>query len=283
MQHWSGLGYYARARNLHKAARQMMEIHAGHFPENIDEVLALPGVGRSTAGAILAQACGQRHAILDGNVKRVLTRLYAIEGWPGQKSVENQLWTLSENITPHEHLANYTQAIMDFGATLCRRSQPRCGDCPISLDCIAFQQGQPQRYPTPKPRKTLPVKTTRMLLLGNEQGEVLLLKRPPTGIWGSLWSLPECGHDADIADFCREKLGIEAKILKTGDMLRHTFSHYHLDITPISAHAQPVDQAVMASEERVWYNNRQPDTRGLPTPVKRLLEQKQNTNNPEQE
>ncbi len=279
MQHWSGLGYYARARNLHKAARQVIDTHAGQFPEKFDDALALPGIGRSTAGAILAQAGGQRHAILDGNVKRVLTRLYAIEGWPGQKAVENQLWTLSERLTPDTQLADYTQAIMDFGATLCRRSQPRCDDCPVSNFCLAFQQGQPQRYPTPKPRKTLPVKTTRMLLLHNKQGKVLLLKRPPSGIWGSLWSLPECNHDANIAGFCREQLGIKVENLETDEPLRHSFSHYHLDITPIHAQAQLVNNAVMASDERVWYNSRQTDTLGLPAPVKRLLEHTPNRSN----
>ncbi|VAX13544.1 A/G-specific adenine glycosylase [hydrothermal vent metagenome] len=281
MQHWSGLGYYARARNLHKAARQIIEQHAGIFPENLDEVLALPGIGRSTAAAILAQACGQRHAILDGNVKRVLTRLYAIEGWPGQKAVADQLWILSENITPRQRLVDYTQTIMDFGAILCRRSQPRCGHCPISDHCQAFRLGQPQCYPSSKPRKTLPVKTTRMLLLRNKQGHVLLLKRPPSGIWGSLWSLPECDHDLDITAFCREQLGIKASHMKTGNVLRHSFSHFHLDITPVTAHASPSAHAVMAPDERVWYNSRQPDSRGLPAPVKRLLEQQ--TSNPEQE
>ncbi len=279
MQHWSGLGYYARARNLHKAAQHILEKHAGVFPENIDEVLALPGIGRSTAAAILAQACGQSHAILDGNVKRVLTRLYAIEGWPGQKTIENQLWNLSKDITPQQRLADYTQAIMDFGATLCRRSQPRCGNCPISSNCQAFQQGQPQHYPSPKPRKILPIKTTRMLLLGNEQGDILLLKRPPSGIWGSLWSLPECAHDVDIIDFCHKQLGIEIKNMKTHQVLRHSFSHFHLDITPVSAHAHAIDQAVMVSDERVWYNSRQSDNHGLPAPVKRLLEHTLDKNN----
>ena len=283
MQHWSGLGYYARARNLHKAARHILENHTGIFPENIDEVLALPGIGRSTAAAILAQACEQRHAILDGNVKRVLTRLYAIEGWPGQKTIENQLWLLSENLTPQQRLVDYTQAIMDFGATLCRRSQPRCEHCPISDHCQAFQQDQTQFYPSPKPRKTLPVKATRMLLLRNKQGHILLLKRPPSGIWGSLWSLPECAHDVDIAGFCRKQLGIEAKNMQVGQILRHSFSHFHLDITPISAHVRTTEHSVMASDERVWYNSRQPDNHGLPAPIKRLLQQTAGKNNPEQE
>jgi len=281
MQHWSGLGYYARARNLHKAAQQIMANHAGQFPEQFDDALALPGIGRSTAAAILAQAYGQRHAILDGNVKRVLTRLYGIEGWPGQKAVENQLWLLSENLTPQARLADYTQAIMDFGATLCRRGQPRCPECPISHNCVALQQDQPQHYPTPKPRKSLPVRATRMLLLSNPQDEVLLIKRPPSGIWGSLWSLPECTHETDIAAFCREQLGIKIENLKTGEQLRHTFSHYHLDISPVYAHAQPIDNAVMASDERVWYNSRHAKSLGLPAPVKRLLEPRPDT--PEQE
>ena len=280
LQHWSGLGYYARARNLHAAARRIVAQHGGVFPEQFEALLALPGIGRSTAGAILAQACGQRHAILDGNVKRLLARLHAIDGWPGQKAVADRLWALSEECLPRQRLADYTQAIMDFGATCCRRSRPRCDDCPFAGRCAARAQGDPAAYPGRRPRKTLPVKRVRMLLLRNRQQQILLLKRPPSGIWGGLWSLPECGHDEDIAGFCRERLGIEIENPQTGEILRHTFSHFHLDITPVHARARAADGGVMESGQRVWYNSRQPDARGLPAPVKRLLNP---TEDPEQE
>ena len=168
---WTGLGYYARARNLHKTAQVIRDDYKDQFPDKFDSVLALPGIGPSTAGAILAQALGQRHVILDGNVKRVLTRLYAIEGWPGKKSVENQLWELAASLTPEQHLTDYTQAIMDLGATACAR-KPDCPACPVTDLCSAHQQGNVTNYPTPKKCKTLPIKATQMLLLKNEAVEI---------------------------------------------------------------------------------------------------------------
>lgn len=268
---WTGLGYYARARNLHKAAQIISADYNGQFPTNFDSVLELPGIGRSTAGAILAQALGQRHSILDGNVKRVLTRLHAIEGWPGQKVVENQLWELAEMYTPYERLADYTQAIMDLGATLCSR-KPDCDHCPFQADCQACQQGTPTDYPTRKPRKTLPVRSTHMLLLENEHGQVLLQQRPPTGIWGSLWSLPECPVQTDISNWCQDQFGLLVGQIRPGEVLRHTFSHFHLDIHPVHASLKDHTACVMEPNSTVWYNSAQPDARGLPTPVKRLLE-----------
>lgn len=172
LAHWSGLGYYSRARNLHRAAQQIRDRHGGVFPEDMDAIAALPGIGRSTAGAILAQALGQRHAILDGNVKRVLTRHRAIAGWPGQSAVERRLWEIAEAETPHARVADYTQAIMDLGAMVCTRARPRCGACPVADDCAARAAGTVSRYPAPKPRKTLPVRQTRMLLVTNGEGEV---------------------------------------------------------------------------------------------------------------
>lgn len=268
---WTGLGYYARGRNLHKSAQIISTDYAGQFPTNFDCVIELPGIGRSTAGAILAQALGQRHPILDGNVKRVLTRLHAVEGWPGQKNVENQLWVLAEKYTPHARLADYTQAIMDLGATLCTR-KPYCDNCPFQVDCQAYQLGTPTAFPTSKPRKTLPVRSTHMLLLENEHGQVLLQQRPPTGIWGSLWSLPECPVETDISDWCRDQLGLVVEQVQAGKLLRHTFSHFHLDIHPVHASLKDHTDSVMEPNSTVWYNSAQPDARGLPTPVKRLLE-----------
>jgi A/G-specific adenine glycosylase len=272
---WTGLGYYARARNLHKAAQQIREQHQGQFPEDYDAVLALPGIGRSTAGAILAQALDQRHAILDGNVKRVLARYHAITGWPGTRVVENQLWDLAEAATPQQRLADYTQAIMDLGATVCGR-KPDCAICPLMESCQAYAEGNPHSYPTPRPRKTLPVRETRMLILRNARGQLLLEQRPPAGIWGGLWSLPECPLDMDPTEFCQANLGLELHQAEDGPRLRHTFSHFHLDITTLLARVSPLNQAIMEGRAQVWYNSRRPDARGLPAPVKNLLEELDN-------
>ena len=268
---WTGLGYYARARNLHKAAQQIRDQHQGEFPQDFDTVLSLPGIGRSTAGAILAQALDQRHAILDGNVRRVLTRYHAIGGWPGAKAVENRLWKLAEAATPQQRLADYTQAIMDLGAMVCGR-HPNCPACPLNVSCQARIEGDPRSYPTARPRRTLPVRETRMLILRNSEGLLLLEQRPPAGIWGGLWSLPECPADTNPTEFCQTSLGLMLNDAKAGPRLRHTFSHFHLDITTLLARVSPVNIAVMEDRPQVWYNSRRPDVRGLPAPVKTLLE-----------
>lgn len=271
---WTGLGYYARARNLHKAAQIIRDDYANQFPEDFELVLALPGIGRSTAGAILAQALGQRHVILDGNVKRVLTRVYAIEGWPGKKDIENQLWALAESLTPDQQLTDYTQAIMDLGATACAR-KPNCPACPVIDLCVAHQQDNVTNYPTPKKRKALPVKTTHMLVLQNKAGEVLLQQRPPSGIWGGLWSLPEYSEDNtdNIQQWCEQQLGLRIDSIESQPLFRHTFSHFHLDITPIACQVKSPANHVMEATNRVWYNTQQPESLGLPAPVLKILNQ----------
>lgn len=270
---WTGLGYYARARNLHKAALKIMAEHGGVFPDDFTEVLALPGIGRSTAGAILAQSLGQRHAILDGNVKRVLCRLHAIDGWPGHKPVEEQLWQLAEAYTPTTRPADYTQAVMDLGATVCRRGRPLCDSCPVQAMCLAHKQNNVGAYPTPKPKKTLPVRQTRMLMLQDPRGQILLQQRPPSGIWGGLWSFPECPPDTDISEWCREAFGMVIDTLRPEEVLRHTFSHFHLDIQPVRARLKAHTDHIMEAPATLWYNTRQPDALGLPAPVKQLLSQ----------
>lgn len=269
---WTGLGYYARARNLHKAAVQIRDDHQGQFPDQFDAVLALPGIGRSTAGAILAQSLGQRHPILDGNVKRVLTRLHAIEGWPGKKDIENRLWDLAEAYTPDSRLADYTQAIMDLGATLCTRSKPACSTCPLNEECQAWQQNTVKLFPSPKSKKPLPIKQTRMLLVQDNRGQIFLQQRPPSGIWGGLWSFPECPLETDIASWSEQQLGLCLTAIKQQAVLRHTFSHFHLDIHPIHARLKDHTDRVMEDADSVWYNTRQPDALGLPGPVKQMLE-----------
>lgn len=272
---WTGLGYYARARNLHRAAGVIMAQHGGEFPQHIEAVQALPGIGRSTAAAILALAGQQRHAILDGNVKRVLARFHAVDGWPGQAAVEQTLWGWAEGHTatvPAQRVAHYTQAMMDLGATLCTRANPACGRCPLHADCAAHQQGRVGDFPTPKPRKTLPVRAATLLMLHDANHHVLLVQRPPTGIWGGLWSFPECPVDHNIQDWCEQKMRCRIDSMEAWPVLRHTFSHFHLDITPLHARVRRIP-AVMDAGNSVWYNPSSPPALGLAAPVQRLLRQ----------
>ena len=250
--HWAGLGYYSRARNLHKAALIITEQHQGQFPQQYEAVLALPGIGPSTAGAILAQALGQRHAILDGNVKRVLARYQAIEGWPGSASVEKQLWQWAENYTPEQNVACYTQAIMDLGAMLCKRSSPRCEDCPLTQTCQAYQTGCVSELPTKKPKKSIPVREKRFLIIRNEKGDYLMQKRPPSGIWGGLWSLPELAMEQVVNEAVQQNWQLTVSHYRDLPVFRHTFSHFHLDITPCEVMVEPMIQAVADDESYQW-------------------------------
>ena len=269
---WSGLGYYARARNLHKAAQIIVTDHRGRFPQAFDDVLALPGIGRSTAGAILALSGGRRFPILDGNVKRVLARLHAVEGWPGRREVEKRLWQLADVHTPETDVAVYTQAIMDLGATVCTRSQPRCGACPLHDGCAARSAGTQSRYPGKRPPRKRPTRTLRMVLAMAPGGEVLLERRPPSGIWGGLWSPPELADEDDVHGWCRAVFGDAVSRIEEGALMRHAFTHFELEITPLIVRlaAMPVAQCV-EDGERVWYNRRAPARLGLAAPVERLL------------
>ncbi len=276
LHHWSGLGYYARARNLHQAAIQIRDTYAGHFPEQIDAVMQLPGIGRSTAGAILSLACGQRYPILDGNVKRVLARFHAVPGWPGRRMVLDRLWALAEAATPQCRVAAYNQAMMDLGATLCRRGAPDCTSCPLQMGCQACQQGRQRDFPAPRPRRELPVRSVRMLLLTGPDQSVYLEKRPAAGIWGGLWSFPEFGSEAALIAWCDQKNIAIARELAVWPPLRHTFSHFHLDITPCRLPLQNPVFSVMEGEGAVWYKSGQSNSLGVAAPVQRLLVQLQN-------
>ena len=273
MAHWSGLGYYARARNLHKAAQQIMDCHGGVFPREIEEVVALPGIGRSTAGAILAFCFNQRHPILDGNVKRVLARYFAIAGYPGTSAVSKQLWSLADELTPANRVADYTQAIMDLGATLCTRSKPGCAACPQSTECLALDQGTPTAYPTPKPKKIRPERSTTMGLFVDAGGQVLLEKRPPTGIWGGLWSLPEAPDAAGLTELARG-LGLVAQSRSTElQRLQHGFTHFILHIDPVVIQVSDPQPAVSESDTLIWIDPSAHEDLGLPKPVTTLLTQ----------
>jgi len=268
---WSGLGYYARARNLHTAAQRIVSEHGGVMPMDRAAVEALPGIGRSTADAVLSLAYGQRHAILDGNVKRVLARYHGVPGWPGQTAVANRLWAHSEAHTPQARAAAYNQAMMDLGATLCTRRQPACGECPLAADCVAHQEGSPEAYPAGRPKKGKPVRATAMLLL-IEAGRVLLVRRPPAGIWGGLWCPPECDPAADPQAHTRDVLGLRIDPPRIWSPMRHSFSHFHLDIHPWQAAIRGRAAAgVMQSDAAVWYTLGQQSRGGLAATVSRLL------------
>ena len=273
---WTGLGYYARGRNLHKAAQKIRDEHGGEFPTELEQVIALPGIGRSTAGAILSLSLNQHHAILDGNVKRVLARYHAIQGWPGTPAIEKQLWQLAEQHTPDKNTAAYTQAIMDLGATVCRRSKPLCPLCPQNKGCAALAQNRQNQLPSPRPKKKLPTRTATMLMLDNGKGKMLLQQRPPTGIWGGLWSFPELEHeqsdDAVIQQWCLDRLGHEVEIHERWPALRHTFSHFHLEILPVYLRSQ-TQQNKIADNNSTWFSPATPANIGLAAPVKTLLEQ----------
>jgi len=270
LHHWSGLGYYARARNLHRAAQSIVTVHGGDFPQQLDAVLSLPGIGRSTAGAILALSRGERHAILDGNVKRVLTRHFAIAGWPEAIAVQTKLWTLADSLTPVNAAARYTQAIMDLGATVCTRSHPQCGRCPVAATCAAHRQGRTHELPTRRSRRTLPERAARFLLL-HTGTQWLLERRPPCGIWGGLWSFPELAADDDPTTWCA------AHDLQLSDMpvalesVVHTFTHFRLTITPLRAAVRTAGTTCMDSDRWLWYNSAAPARVGLATPVANLL------------
>ncbi len=268
---WTGLGYYARARNLHRCAQIIASDYAGAFPSSVDELAELPGIGRSTAGAIVSIAFGRRAAILDGNVKRVLARYHAVEGWPGQTETLNRLWDIAETYTPKSRANHYTQAMMDMGATLCTRSKPHCEQCPVQQGCIAQAQGNPQDYPGKKPKKVLPEKSVQLLMLRDPAGDILLEQRPAQGIWGGLWSFPELALEQDVEAHVEQRFGKLAS-RETWDSYRHTFSHYHLDITPVLAQLNRVHKAV-AQPGYHWYNPHNPDALGLAAPVKKLLQQ----------
>ena len=267
---WTGLGYYSRARNLHKAARLVVSQHGGEFPRSVEGLCALPGIGRSTAGAVASLSMGIRAPILDGNVKRVLTRFEAVDGWPGEKAVHDRLWRMAESLTPQNRVAHYTQAMMDLGATLCTRSNPSCLLCPLREGCKARALGEPKRFPASRPRKVLPVRSCVMPLLINEEGAVWLQRRPSSGLWGGLWCPPQLDAEDELADLLG-RLQMAAHEREALAPLRHTFSHFHLDIQPLLLRVSV--RPAVAESGQVWYNLRHPESLGLAAPVKKLLRQ----------
>ncbi|MBC9252553.1 A/G-specific adenine glycosylase [Pseudomonas alcaligenes] len=266
---WTGLGYYTRARNLQKTAQIVMREHGGEFPRDVEALTALPGIGRSTAGAIASLSMGLRAPILDGNVKRVLARYVAQEGYPGEPKVAKQLWAVAERFLPDERVNHYTQAMMDLGATLCTRSKPSCLICPLQSGCQAHLLGLEIRYPIAKPRKELPQKRTLMPILANRDGAILLYRRPSSGLWGGLWSLPEL-DDLDALAPLASQHALQLGSRRELDGLTHTFSHFQLAIEPWLVHVEQAAPGV-AEGDWLWYNLATPPRLGLAAPVKKLL------------
>lgn len=270
---WSGLGYYSRARNLHAAARKIAHEHDGLFPDTAAELVKLPGIGRSTAAAIATLAFGERAAILDGNVKRVLARHGGIAGWPGERSVETQLWHIADARLPAQTIGTYTQGMMDLGATICTRSKPRCGDCPVRADCVALAQDRVADYPAARPRRTLPDKQTQLLLC--RHGDQLLLeKRPARGIWGGLWSLPELDASHNAAEHSLQTWGRTPARLTRLPLLTHSFTHFRLHIQPVQLDF--ASRPALAHGQR-WHSLDEALNAALPAPVRTLLQTHFNT------
>lgn len=270
---WTGLGYYARARNLHQSAKQIVTQYGSQFPDTFEQLQSLPGIGRSTANAILAIAYEKKAAILDGNVKRVLTRLHAIFGVPTQTKITQQLWKIAEKQTPQKRTADYTQAIMDLGATICTRTKPLCRICPVAKICQAHLQNKQEEFPTPKPRKKIPVRAVNLLIFHDKKrNQVLLEKRPPVGIWGGLWSFPECSIETDVKRWCEDILNLNVLTMKSLPVFKHVFTHFQLNITPIYVDKYEYKNRVRDSAQYIWYTLDKPSARGLAAPVKRLLQ-----------
>ena len=274
MRLWSGLGYYARARNLHRAAKDILVLHGGQLPETLAELIALPGIGRSTAGAILALARGQRHPILDGNVKRVLARVFLVEEPPDSTAGLKKLWTLAEACTPPSRVAEYTQAIMDLGATVCVRSNPACGRCPLAPGCRAFAAGRAQELPVARHRAPRRLRSTHMIFV-LERGRVLLERRPSRGIWGGLWAPPEFPDEKSARAWLAAGYGASAQRPEQLPSVRHAFTHFDLDIEPwvieVSGRGGRVGDG-----DAGWHELASVPAVGLPAPVARLLEEIRN-------
>ena len=271
---WSGLGYYARARHLHRAARQIRDSFDGAFPTRFDDVAALPGIGRSTAGAILALSRGERHAILDGNVRRVLARYFGVDGDPTRRRTQETLWEHAERCTPREDVATYTQAIMDLGATLCTRHQPRCGVCPLAHDCHARLHGRQHELPAPRPVRRRDRRQSFMLLAVSASGDVLLERRAPSGIWGGLWCPPQFQSRDAAERFADRVSGTPSRQLTPLAPLSHTFTHFDLTLMPLHLRCGSASGVEPELPDGLhWHTLRDVTAVGLPAPVKRLLQQ----------
>ncbi|MBI1174874.1 MAG: A/G-specific adenine glycosylase [Sideroxydans sp.] len=271
LAHWSGLGYYARGRNLHRAAQLIMKKHGGEFPLEFEQIVALPGIGRSTAAAICALARHERRAILDGNVKRVLARHRGIAGWTGDRRVETQLWQQAEALLPPHEVATYIQGLMDLGATVCSRSRPKCAACPVQDDCVALDSERTAELPTPRPKKSLPEKHSTFVLL-RHGNDILLEKRAASGIWGGLWCPPQFDDASSALAYCQQHFALRDTLPLPA--FAHTFSHFRLHISPLLLNVERKPQ-LAAQPGRLWMELADALNAAIPAPVRMLLEELQ--------
>jgi A/G-specific adenine glycosylase len=269
LEHWSGLGYYRRAHHLHAAAKAVVARHGGAFPRDAQVIATLPGVGRSTAAAIAVFAYGARAAILDGNVKRVLARHRGIEGFPGAAGVEGEMWRAAESLLPDADIEIYTQALMDLGATLCTRAAPRCAECPLASDCVARRDGRTAALPSPRPKKAVPQRALRLLVI-ERAGTLLLEKRPAAGIWAGLWSLPELDLAADVARHCKARFAATVTVGEELPAIEHAFTHFRLTIHPqrVAARSWP---SRAEAPGLAWLTRDDAIAAALPAPIRKLL------------
>ena len=268
---WSGLGYYRRAHNLQATARACAAQHHGRLPDNFDALVALPGIGRSTAGAILALAHDQRHPILDGNVKRVLCRCHGIHGWPGERSVEAQLWQQAQAHTPTQCVADYTQAIMDLGATVCTRANPNCAACPLARSCVARRDGLTGELPQARPARTLPERRVAWLVLRDVRGRVLLQHRPPTGVWPGLWSLPEAANRTTARALAARLANLDSAHRMAPREVQHAFTHFRLRATVVEWQGVTVPVEIADAAVSRWCSRADLEALGIPAPVRGAL------------
>ena len=271
LQLWAGLGYYARARNLHRTAQIIHQDYHGRFPRTVIELQQLPGIGRSTAGAIVSIAFDTKATILDGNVKRVLSRVLALSGTPLDKAFHDTLWRVAENLTPNERFGDYTQAIMDLGATLCTRTKPRCPDCPLQSLCSAYQSNRVADFPNVKIKKARPERDVHLILLENNQQQIWLHKRPDSGIWGGLWCLPEVAKKEDISAWCHQNRLQKANLDSTRAPVKHILTHFtlYLHVHYVRCDAGQIDSAHATIGQ--WYSRPELHTLGFPAPIQKLL------------
>jgi A/G-specific adenine glycosylase len=269
LEHWSGLGYYSRARHLHRAAETIRDSHDGCFPREVEHIAALPGIGRSTAAAIAVFATGARHAILDGNVKRVLARYRGVAGYPGEKKVADALWQAAEALLPARDVEPYTQGLMDLGATVCTRVKPRCAECPVRADCAALREDRVAVLPAPRPRKPLPHRSTVMLVLEHD-GALLLEKRPAPGIWGGLWSFPESAGDEDLHSVCERRFGARIAGAEPLPDVEHGFTHFSLTISPRRVRVSALTPRAGESGQQ-WIAIDAVNAAAVPAPVRTIV------------
>jgi A/G-specific adenine glycosylase len=269
LEHWSGLGYYRRAHHLHASAKAIVAAHGGQFPRHVESLAVLPGIGRTTAAAIAAFAFGARAAILDGNVKRVLARHLGIKGFPGAPKVEAELWRVAESLLPRSDVEAYTQALMDLGATVCTRAAPRCDACPVARDCVARCEGRIEELPSPRPKKVLPRRALRVLVI-ERAGMILLEKRPAVGIWGGLWSLPETSVDDDVVAHCRARFAARVERGEELAPIEHGFTHYRLTMLPQRIGVREWPHRAEAPG-LIWLTHEDALAAALPAPIRKLL------------